>query len=1488
MGVASGFGRTTFVGPGADIGRATIVIDGDSSPFLAKLAGLKGDALLGLSGIGKEAIKIAKGVTVAATIATVGAVGAVISTFASFEDAFAGVAKTVDATDAELAKIQQGLLDLSKQIPVNFEQLSDLARLAGQFGVATGDIVEFTRVMALLSVTIDDLDIKAAASALARLATILQVPNEQFMNLGSTLTDLGNKFASAEGDILNLSTRIAGASKLIGISAAQVLGIGNAFAVVVGPQGLEAAGTAIQKVLLKMNTAIIENGETLELFAKTAGVSVEEFKRLFEQDAAEAFTRFVEGLGRQGKEAEITLRALELGDARLIRSFLQMAGAGDLLRRSIGEANTAFSENIALTKEAEARFKTLVSQLEVFKNKIKAIGFELGTILKPALVESLKRLSEGLQGLQDVLGPGFTLLAGVLPEITTGMVDLFKGVANLVTAFLRLFSAVSEDGIPAIGQLGLGLGKLLNQLSVQLAPAFTTLGTVLSKLVDLASTIFGGLSDEINTAFGAIGSGISDVLGDVLDAFTESLPQIAPLVVEMSRAFADFLSTSGPEFASFLVSIVERSAKAATGLLDIFSVLGGPVLKILGELFNQIGIVVLELSRIIQRDAGQAFTNLADAIVRLLQAAGPALLGFLTKAIDAFVKSEPAITKFIDTLAALVPVIANALTPVLDVLPGLLGTLAEVLAKVAPGFGKFATKLLQAFSTIAGPLAKVLKIVGDALIEILPLVNLFADAFFKAIGAIAPDVFKTLAGVLKTLIPALTSILPALQKFIEVLTKNLGPIADILIPALAEAIVVLLEIGTRLIPFVTLLLEHLQPILPLLLELTLAFIILAQIFGPLIPAITAVATTIAALVSIGGPLIPILVGMAGFFLILFTQAEKLVPVILDIAKAIGGFLIKSFEIFRPLLDVIGTGMQRFGNMLLIILQGHVLPTFLRIFETLEPVLSAVFTELFAALEEILPLWAPFIDDLGEIAITLLPLFVEVIRELMVPALKLFTRILVPIIDWLMPGFIQALEITVRVISILIRLVGGGMVQAFSTFLTVLIDILGAIYTVVNALNKIPIVGRSIPDSLVSGLKSAIEDLDEFRTSVNEISSSIDMFEGIGSDSRESVIGRTKRETDTQTSELGTMFENLFKDLGEGFGEIESSVVGGTRTAIKGGVTAAEEGAPEIGTSIVDGATTGFTGRARDIPGVVTTTFDSMDEASARAAEIYGEKTGHHVVDGVTGGINAEWTARVTHVVGGQLAGTATYAAETSLVIFKIVGEKIVEGVVNGLTGGSEALARAGKQIVAGFLRGVIDIIRHAIPGVGPIIADALERSFRDAFEIRSPSKKMENIGQQIGQGLLDGIRAQIQAVQDLARQLLEALTISPPTEGIFSPGFKLTDIFSTLTFSAIRQLMAEAKEALRLGIDPTGMDFETLKQLSTEAQEASRLGIQPAGMDLATLRQLMAKTEEDTRLGVAGPASKVVNVGPITVNQVKEDPVATAFKLSNLIAEGVL
>lgn len=640
-GIGGGFGRSTFVGPGADIGRATIIIDGDSSPFLRELLRLRGSALLGLSGLGEAALSTAKIITTAGALATAGIVGASISAFASFEDAFAGVAKTVEATGPELDKIREGLRDLAKQIPVDVATLSDIARLAGQFGIAASDIVEFTSVIALMSATIDDLPVDQAAESLARLVTILQLPNTQFKNLASTLTDLGNKFASSEASILKLTARIAGAGKVVGITASQLLGIGNAFAVVVGPEGLEAAGTAVQKVLLAMNKAFLEGGEKLELFAETAGLSVEEFKTLFERDAQEAFTRFVEGLGKQGREAGLTLLELELGDARLVRSFLQVAGAGDLLRRSIDTANKAFLENIALDVEAAKRFDTLSSKVQLFKNRVRDLGIELGEMLKPALVAAMERLGTALGNLNTILAPGFEALSGVMPELIEGVVGLLNGVANLAVAFLRLFAAVGEEGVPALGRLAEGLGKFLNQIATLLAPAFSELGNVISELVTLSENIFGDIAKDLNDAFSSISSGLVSVLRDVNAAFTESLPTIGPLIVEMANAFADFTKSAGPQFANFLVQLVERLAQVATAVFNLLEVVGGPALQIFGELFNQIGNIVIEVSRVINQEAGDAFQNLANAISGLLQRAGPALTGLLTEVVRAFVAASP-------------------------------------------------------------------------------------------------------------------------------------------------------------------------------------------------------------------------------------------------------------------------------------------------------------------------------------------------------------------------------------------------------------------------------------------------------------------------------------------------------------------------------------------------------------------------------------------------------------------------------------------------------------------------------------------------------------------------------------------------------------------------------------------------------------------------------------------------------------------------------
>ena len=91
-----------------------------------------------------KTIATASGVAAAAITA---AAAASIVAGSNFESAFAGVKKTVDATEEEYAMLRQNILDMSKEIPSSASEIANVMEIAGQLGIATDSLTEFTKVM---------------------------------------------------------------------------------------------------------------------------------------------------------------------------------------------------------------------------------------------------------------------------------------------------------------------------------------------------------------------------------------------------------------------------------------------------------------------------------------------------------------------------------------------------------------------------------------------------------------------------------------------------------------------------------------------------------------------------------------------------------------------------------------------------------------------------------------------------------------------------------------------------------------------------------------------------------------------------------------------------------------------------------------------------------------------------------------------------------------------------------------------------------------------------------------------------------------------------------------------------------------------------------------------------------------------------------------------------------------------------------------------
>lgn len=391
-----------------------------------------------------------------------------------YEDAFAGVKKTVDEVKDSNGKVvysydmlSKGIRQMAKEIPASTTEISHVAEAAGQLGIKTKDVLGFTRVMIDMGKS-TNLSSEEAATALARFANITQLDPSKYSNLGSSIVELGNNFATTEKEIVEMGLRLAGTGKVVGLTDPQILGLAAAMSSV-GIEA-EAGGSAFSRVMQKINTQVLSGGEDLWKFAKIAGKSADEFAASWKKNPQEAIIDFVKGLKRfkeEGKDVTAHLQDMDINSVREIDTLQRLAGAGDLLGDAFKSANKGFSENKALMNEANKRYETIASKLQMLKNQVNDVAIEFGGPLIDALRDGLEAGKPIIKGVAD-LAKAFSSLDKEQQQqiIKWGLIAAATGPA------LSIFG----KGVGVIGGTIQGLGKLsktLGTLSGSLGAAKT-------------------------------------------------------------------------------------------------------------------------------------------------------------------------------------------------------------------------------------------------------------------------------------------------------------------------------------------------------------------------------------------------------------------------------------------------------------------------------------------------------------------------------------------------------------------------------------------------------------------------------------------------------------------------------------------------------------------------------------------------------------------------------------------------------------------------------------------------------------------------------------------------------------------------------------------------------------------------------------------------------------------------------------------------------
>lgn len=383
------------------------------------------------------------GATLTKTVTTslVGVGALATKTAIDFESAFTGVRKTVNASEEQFAQLETSIRNMAKTMPESASDIAKVAESAGQLGIKTENIEGFTKSMVMLGDT-TNLSSDQAATSLARLANITQMPQEKFQNLGSSIVELGNNMATTESDITEMALRLAGAGHQVGMSEAQIVGLAGALSSV-GIEA-EAGGSAFSKVMVSMQLAaetgskanetiaktgkslrelqlmadqdskgfkalaghmgmtsdelnnLMSNSANLEAFSKVTGKTAEQFSKGFKEDATGAMLEFITGLQncqKNGTSAISVLDSMGISEVRMRDALLRASGAGDKFSKSIQLSTNAWDKNTALTKEAETRYGTTASQMAIMKNKLADLGISIGKILVPAFSDIIDKVS---------------------------------------------------------------------------------------------------------------------------------------------------------------------------------------------------------------------------------------------------------------------------------------------------------------------------------------------------------------------------------------------------------------------------------------------------------------------------------------------------------------------------------------------------------------------------------------------------------------------------------------------------------------------------------------------------------------------------------------------------------------------------------------------------------------------------------------------------------------------------------------------------------------------------------------------------------------------------------------------------------------------------------------------------------------------------------------------------------------------------------------
>lgn len=864
------------------------------------------------------------------------------------------------------AKMSDALLDLSTQIPMTAEELTQLAASAGQSGKGIEDLIQyddngniagFLKDVAMMG-TAMDISADQAGNWAAKWEVAFGMSHDQVMELADQINYLGANNATTAAEIAQVVNDAASLGQVAGVATDTTAAMATAMLAM----GVESGKTATSISRMYTNLSLGSSatkaqkemweslGFTAEGIAKSmqvdsTGTLLSVFEAVNNLDAdkqvAALKTLFgqwaIQGAAKMTGNMEAFTNALgmvadpNLYTGSMEREFIIKASTTESIDKMMANAREALkidigTEFLPVKKEFSLMLIDIMNGLRENAPELQQIAQTMATMLSQGVAAAGDALQRALPYIQQALdylanhGPEVVSVLGKLAaafvamKFAPGIEGLVRGAGGLL---LGSGAATAGAGAAGGGLLGGIKGLFAGGQSAALA-ATTAIPNLLGAAGGILNTaridaqlsgrsLLGTLLGGAGTLFGQtqLGGGLANYFGGIRASFGNLLN------TGIGGGIANALGATGGALGEILSGISQ-----ATGLTDLVNGATGLARSGAGWVAGKAGGLAQGAmglaGRVVSSAPAQAIGGVLGNVGSFMSA-GAGMLGSMW---------GPFASGFGSLFAGAAPVIA-AISGIIAVVSILGDHLEDIRGIVGNVFGDAGLAVFDKFtdglSAISGFIAGLFEDggVAKALAPVQEAVtNMFGPGAGEAFSGLV-QILQSVMGVVGQIVNfATTTVKPIIQDIFSFITQTVVPIILQTFTAAAPAISGIIGgLGTAIMAGMQIIGTAIQLVLPIIEGLITAFLSIASVVIPTVLAgwsvfAEGIGTVISGVQATFGGLIDFITGV---FIGNWSQAwQGVQDIFKGIFEALGGLVKTPINAVIALINKAISGINGLG------------------------------------------------------------------------------------------------------------------------------------------------------------------------------------------------------------------------------------------------------------------------------------------------------------------------------------------------------------------------------------------------------------------------------------------------------------------------------------------------------------------------------------------------------------------------------------------------